>query len=378
MNGPFDLLHFINVQRRGGSGEAAARLCLALHHRGHRVSVITTPTFEWTPRLREAGLHVIDEIPLRFTLKPRTLRCIRDVKALIRERGFDIVHAHRSTDHWVAAASIRGLSERPVLIRTRHIVVPLKTNPADRWLYQSATQKVIAVAGVIEDRLRESGYFANGRIVRIPGSIEIERFRQPCRGKLRELLGLDPGVPLAGMVARFAEVKGHIHLLDAARGVVDRLPEARFVLIGDGGLRETIEQRIEELGLADNVHLLGWRSDVEELIADLDVYVLASVGSEGSSRATLEAMAARLPVVATTVGMLPEVVEDGVNGRLVPPADPEAMAQAVLDVLQSPTRREMGEAGRRRVEDEFSLDRMVAQTEAVYAEALAERRSPPG
>ncbi len=155
-----------------------------------------------------------------------------------------------------------------------------------------------------------------------------------------------------------------------ARRVVESVPQARFLLVGDGPLRPMVEQAVQALNLRDRVILTGFRGDIPELLATMDVVVLTSLW-EGLPFVLLEAMAAQRAVVATHIQGSNEVVVDDETGYLVPPQDPESLATAVIELLQDPTRRErMGRRGRERVEQNFSLERMIHDTVQTYRTVL--------
>jgi glycosyltransferase involved in cell wall biosynthesis len=176
---------------------------------------------------------------------------------------------------------------------------------------------------------------------------------------------------LLGLVARLHRQKGLGDLLAAVAWVRERVPDVRLLLIGEGELRDELEAQARALGLSGAVIFAGIRTDVAEIVAALDIFVLPSLW-EGTSNAVLEAMAAGLPIVATAVGGTPEVVVDGVTGLLVPPRDPSALAGALVTLLQdADLRHRMGRAGRERVKQYFSLERMVRRTEALYEELLS-------
>jgi len=183
----------------------------------------------------------------------------------------------------------------------------------------------------------------------------------------------DPAVPQTVLtVARLDPQKG-LHDLVAAAALV---PEARVMVVGEGPERRALETRIAHLGLGDRVHLLGFRSDVPDLLAGSDLFVLPSL-FEGLPLSILEAMAAGKPVVATAIGGNDEAVVDGATGLLVPPGDPRALADAIRALLRDPERRRrLGEAGRRRAEAEFSAPAMVRRVAAVYDELLAASDRP--
>lgn len=195
------------------------------------------------------------------------------------------------------------------------------------------------------------------------------------RPALAAELGIEPGDRVVGILAVFRPEKDHETFLRAARLVLDRVPRARFILAGDGPGRTALEALTAQLGIEDRVVFAGLRSDVSAVLACLDVAVLSSFTIECFPYAILEAMAMGVPAVCTAVGGLPEMIDDGVTGRLVPPRDPAALADGIVDVLgDEPRRREMGAAARRRLEERFTLARSAAETERVIAEAVSATR----
>jgi len=190
-------------------------------------------------------------------------------------------------------------------------------------------------------------------------------------GSLRTELGLSPETPLVGMVANFNfEIKGHRYFVEAAKALSERSPAAAFLLVGDGPLRKRYEQMADELGLKEKVRFLGKRNDVSSILSSLDIAVLSST-SEGLSNVILESMAAGRPVVATDAGGSPELVSDGVNGCLVPPANSRAMAEAIESLLRNPEEAiEMGRMGKSMVRDKFSRKHMVENYEKLYVSLL--------
>jgi len=158
--------------------------------------------------------------------------------------------------------------------------------------------------------------------------------------------------------------------------VLKKCPNARLLVLGEGVLLPKLKQHAEHLGIADKVILAGFRRDITRILSELDLLVHPAI-MEGLGVAILQAMAAGLPVIATPVGGIPEVVQDGVSGLLIPPKDPDALGQAILSILPYPdVRRHMGEEGRRIVREQFSVDRMVDRTLRVYEEVLASKGIP--
>ena len=195
--------------------------------------------------------------------------------------------------------------------------------------------------------------------------------QRPRDATLAAGLGIAPDDLVVGILAVFRPEKDHQTFLRAARSVADRVPNARFLLAGDGPGRADLEALTRELGLEDRVVFAGLRSDVAAILGLLDVVVLSSFTIACFPYAILEAMAMGVPAVCTAVGGLPEMIDEGVTGRLVPPKDPTALADGIVDVLSDPERaRVMGRAARRRLEDNFTLARSAAQTERVIEEAV--------
>jgi glycosyltransferase involved in cell wall biosynthesis len=185
-------------------------------------------------------------------------------------------------------------------------------------------------------------------------------------------------VPLVGIVARLVPIKAHEDFLEAARLIVQGMPEARFLIIGDGQRRAELERLVDSLGLRSSVRFLGWRRDLERVYADLDVVALAS-RNEGSPVALIEALAAARPVVSTAVGGVPEVVLDGQTGLLVPSSEPPALAQAILRLLKDRAYAEnLAAAGRTHVYPRHDARRLVKDMRGLYLRELAARgRSVP-
>jgi len=187
-----------------------------------------------------------------------------------------------------------------------------------------------------------------------------------------ETLNLPAGL-VVGTVAHLSAEKGHETLLDAAAKVIVRVPEAQFVFVGEGELMPKLRGKIDQLGLQKHVTFLGFRRDSEAVLKNFCIFCLPSL-SEGLSSAILVAMASGLPVIATQVGGIPELVVDGETGLLVSPREVDPLEDALCRLLESAElRQKMGEAGRRRVEERFALSRKLDQTELHYAELLAQK-----
>lgn len=290
-----------------------------------------------------------------------------------RERP-DIVHTHgwaTLCEGFAAAA----LSRVPVVVHGEHGT--LETRPRNvrvqRWLWRRAAQ-VLAVSSCTAGRMARDIGFPIERIHPIHNGVDLHRFQPGNRTAARLALGLPPQALVVGTVGRLHPVKDHHTLLAAAAMLRARGLRFELVVAGDGPLQAPLRARARELGLNDVVHFLGNRPDAERVLRALDVFVLSSV-SEGLPNSVLEAMATRLPVVATRVGGTAECVDDAATGLLVPGGEPDALCEALAALLGDAARREtMGLAGRQRVAALFSLQSMARKYETVYTHVAARAR----
>jgi glycosyltransferase involved in cell wall biosynthesis len=214
------------------------------------------------------------------------------------------------------------------------------------------------------------------RIIR--NGVDPQAYSSPGEERRREVaasLGIEEGDRVVGILAVLRPEKDHATFLRAGRRVLDRMPRARLLVVGDGPRREDSERLAAELGLGDRVIFAGMRSDIADVLSVVDVIVLSSFTIECFPFSVLEAMSASVPAVCTAIGGLPELVEDGVTGHLVPPRDPAGLAEGILRVIEPPGRaEEMGAAARRRLEERFTLQRCVDETGRTLTSIVAASR----
>jgi glycosyltransferase involved in cell wall biosynthesis len=336
---------------------------------GWRVLVAAQPD---SPLLREGtrlGLPVV-AVRMRRALDLPALLALR---RLIAEREVALVHTHSSIDSWLGGLAGRSRG-RPV-VRSRHVTIAI---PRRRALVYRLADRIIS-SGEAAARVVAAAGVPAARIVAIPPGVDTERFHPdvsgaPVRGELK----LD-AAPLVGLVANIRGSKGHDVFLDAARVVLAREPSTRFLIVGDGIGFDDVRRRVATLGLESAVRMTGFRRDIPEVMAALDVLVLPSVRSEAASQVIAQALAVGTPVVATDVGGSGELVRDGETGRLVPAGDAPALAAAVLASLADrPAARAMARRGQAVVREHHSLDAAMMRTSAVYRELLAGQAAPSG
>lgn len=303
---------------------------------------------------------------------------VRLLVRLMRARQFHIVHTHVYNPgvYGRIAAKLAGV---PGVVATTHGVYyrrKWKRRLINRVLAHY-TDRQIAVSEAVKQDLIRYDWVRPESIEVIPTGIDLTHFQfEVDPVKVRAELGLPLDAYAFGTVGRLERPKGHVYLIRAFERIVKTNERARLVLVGDGSLAKPLQEEAARLGLAERVVFAGSRRDVPYLLRALDVFVFPSLW-EGQGLALVEAMASGLPVVASRVGGVSEVVSDGSSGQLVPPGSPEALAEAMLAVMANPARaREMGAAARARAEAVFGASRMIKRLEELYLEVVAEKCEP--
>jgi glycosyltransferase involved in cell wall biosynthesis len=330
---------------------------------------------ELAPAFERSGI-VTRCLGMRRTLDPAVFRTALH---LVRRTRPHVVHTHLMKADLVGALAAR-LAGVPVLLSTkhnedRHLHVPPVALAA--LGVACLSDRVVVISDAVRRHLARTTRLPDRRMTRIHYGYPAPANgpdREAARRALRLELDLADDCPVVATVGRLVPQKGIFDLVKAAALLRDAEPMARYVVVGRGPLRRSLAARIEELGLDGIVRLVGFRRDVGRVLAGADLMALPSHW-EGFGVVLMEAMAAGTPIVATRVGAIPEVVRDGETGTLVAPRDPSGLATAILRALRNPEQsREMGRAGRRRLETEFRIERAVKDHEALYAELLLERR----
>jgi glycosyltransferase involved in cell wall biosynthesis len=340
--------------------------------RGHRVVLYAAP-----------GSRIVAEAPrfgvpaVALPIGRKRLRGVRSIARVLADAPVDVVNAHSSTDAWLAALSCAWLARTrrtaPVLVRTRHVSIRVPRDPATRWLYRTATARVVTTGEALRAQLiRDNGLDA-ARVESVPTGIDAAMFAPLSQRAARDALQRPPGVPLIGIVATLRSWKGHRFLVDALPRL--RRRDARLIIVGDGPQRVAIEAQVARAKLGDRVTFAGQQAEVARWLAALDVFALPSYANEGVPQALLQAMFAGIPCVTTDAGGIPEIARDRETACVVRREDAAALAAAIDDVLDD---REgsaaMAQRARAVVVPRFGLDTMLDRMEAVFRRALAERR----
>jgi N-acetyl-alpha-D-glucosaminyl L-malate synthase BshA len=359
----------------GGSGILATRLGLELAKRGHEIHFIT---YERPVTIRDIDqpnvyMHHVSvvEYPL-FKYPPYTIALGSEMSRVTKKNGLDLLHVHYSIPHATAAFLSKQLTGNPYLVTLHGSDVTIlgsdpSYEPVNTYSIELA-DAVTAVSKFMADEAKH-GLGVKKEIEVIPNFVDTELYRPaPC-----EVIEMNPdNVPEVAVihVSNFRPVKRVDDLIYAMCIVAKEIPSARLMLIGDGPDRHKVERLIDRLDLRKNVMMMGYRNDVPDLLRCADMLVLCSE-TESAPLTILEAMSTGLPVIATNVGGIPEIVRNGENGYLVPIKHPEDLAARILDTAFDREKSlAMGEKARMTVLSEYSADRVVKEYIKVYEKII--------
>lgn len=378
------ILHLFSDWKWTGPAEPVLDLVKALSARGLDVRFACSPLpFDAQDaiekRARERGITPITSFRLAKHFDFFANR--KDAEALARHidaEGIDIVHAHRLQDHWVAAAAVKRSARKPFLVRTCHDGVPQKRSIRNRILYKDKTDLLI--------QLTRDGYQADGstfrmnrRLVYLPPGVDTDRF-DPAKveGDLRDELAIRRDEIAVGVVARIQEHRRFDLLLEGFRRIIYKYQNLKLVLVGRGTKMEQVAVRpVKRMKIEDKVVFAGYRrDDYLQALKTFDILVFMAPGSDGTCRALLQALSMGVPAVTPTVGILPEIVQDGVNGFLASPGSAGDIAEGLARLVRDPVlRKRMAANARRLVIERFSLADQAKRVEAEYRKLMASSRA---
>jgi len=375
MSRKYKILHVIDKLSMDGVNPSSIALCFIewiKHREAKRYEVMVASL-----RARDAASQKLEAngVKMFYIDKGKYSFAIAGALAdIVRQEKIDLLHLHG-----YSAANFGRLAARQCGIpNVMHEWAVLKTQPhqflADRLLSRK-TDIAIGVSQSVRDFLVQSRSVPLNKTRVVWNGVNLNNFKTAAPEKVktfREQFGLTPQQKNIGTVTRLREEKGNRYFIEAAPQVLREFPEARFIVVGDGPLREELEALARKLNLAGKLFFAGFVSEVAVALAAMDIYVMPSL-TEGFPFALAEAMAAGKTVAATNVGGMKEMVQHEENGLLVPPANGAALAAALVRLLKNPTlSQHLGDAARQRSQ-EFSVERNVQALEAIYAELLSRK-----
>lgn len=348
---------------RGWRGGERQTLWLAreLERRGHRAPIAARPGEPLASRAREAGLTVI---PCEPSFEADLAAAWR-LRRAIRANNVNIVHAHNA--HAVALGAVATLGTGVPLVVARRVDFPLRNNAGTRWKYGRAAL-IVAISRAVAEVLARSGV-PRERIVVVPDATDVHRAISPASPETLASLGVPAGAPLVVQVAQLVGHKDPLNFVRAIAVARRSVPALHALLVGEGYLREEVQKEVRALDLEGVLHLTGYRTDADALIAAADVVCLSSK-EEGMGSVLLDALYLGRPIAATRAGGIPEVIDDEVTGLLAPIQDPDALGGAIARLLTDRALATRLGAAAAQCASEFSVERMTDRTLEVYARVL--------
>jgi len=342
-----------------GWGGQEIRICqeaLGMRERGYWVGIAASPLSEIYHQALQFNLPIFS-----VSFENKSFKSVKQILKIIKAKNITILNTHSSWDSWVGGITKLFISKL-ILIRTRHLSTPIGRNPLSWLIYNVLPDYIITTGEEIRFQMINRNKFNPKKIISIPTGVDLKVFDPQ---KVKNSLPKDGF--LIGVISVLRSWKGHQYFLEAIPEILKFIPEAKFYIVGDGPQRENIKNVIKNLGLENKIFMLGYRKDIPEILTSLDILVLASYGHEGVPQVILQALAMKKAVVATNVGSVKEVIKNKKTGILIPSKNSYAIAEAIINLYKSPTlRKQLGEAGRKLVEEKYSLERMLDRIEKIY------------
>jgi len=335
-----------------------------LERRGYKTFLISPPGSSLVKKVAE--LKTITQYLTRQ--QEWNLLALLKIYNFLKVNHIQLVHLHTGHAHTLGALAGK-MAGIPVVV-TRRVDFPL-AHPFFSYLkYNLMVDKIIAISQGVKKVLLKGGV-PKDQITVIPSGIDSQRFSNIRKPEyLYQEFKLSPENIIIGTVAHLTDHKGHRYLIEAIPRILEVFPQARFLFVGEGELRSQLEAMNRKLGIEDKVVLTGFREDIPEILSILNLFVLPS-HLEGLCTSLMDAMYMGIPIIATTAGGISEIVEDGKSGLLVPPKNPEFLAEAVIKLLEDKSRQEkFSKEGRKRVIQKFEILAVVEKIEQVYQQLM--------
>ena len=360
----YRILHTESSMGLGGQELRILNEALGMKARGHVVVLAVQPNSQLETHAKQRGLAV----ELVKMSQIRWLWLVWDFLKIVSKHKIEIINTHGSIDSWTASIAGRLSLLKPVIIRTRHKSTHISKTTRHTWLYAKLPHAVVTTGETVRRGVIEQTGIAEHRTLSIPTGVDLHRFQKaPSNEGTRKNLGASAKDRIVGTIAFLRGYKGLSYLLEAAKLVSLKTQDVKFVIVGDGPDYDLLTEHIHELELERSVILAGYRNDVPELLSLMDVFVLASTEAEGLSQALTQAMAMGRAVVSTDVGSVKEVIIHDQTGLIVPPRNPQKLAEQIGLLLDDEDRRtRLGKSARKLIEQLYSFDMMLLRTEAFY------------
>jgi glycosyltransferase involved in cell wall biosynthesis len=377
----FRILHLASSERWTGEADPAISLAHGQRRLGHSVWLACVAGRSFEEKARERDIDVLNSLHLNRRLNPfHFVSDLRTLRTFLRQQMINIIHCHLYHDHWLAAIATRKITHPHLLVRTLHRPKLPYSDPLHRMLFARKTDLTITVYQGAKASVSQTLRLPAEKVVAIYGGVDLEWFHPTKDGnELRKSLAIPPTAPIVGIVARIRADRGHQWLFRTIPHVLEKLPHVYFLIVGKGEMKKPLEEQLQNSPFRKQVIMAGYRSDdLPECYAAMNVSLFLGLGTDGTCRAVLEAMASGRPVVGVNKGAMPETVEHGKSGFLVNQGDVRGLAQALITVCENRgLAAQMGRRGREIAETRFAEQRRAEETLAAYAKAWQMKHGSP-
>jgi glycosyltransferase involved in cell wall biosynthesis len=373
------ILYVIDNLEFGGGERGFLQIIKGLDKEKYIIYTVSKPDGEFGKKLVEMDIH-LEPLNMESRFNPFT---ILKLMRIIRKKCVHIVHSQGARADFFARVAVKATGRSYLVSTVQMPVEGYNVNPFKKLIYMvfdRFSERFVDRFIVVSERLRkiltEKHRISPDRVVKIYNGIEIDEYMpniekvRSQKSEVRREFGLADSVPVIGAIGRLTWQKGLEYLIEAVPDVLKKHPEAMFLIVGEGPLKDKLKAKSEELRVEDKVIFTGFRTDIKEVLSAIDILVIPSL-LEGFPMITLEAMAMAKPIIATNINGITEQITNGINGILIPPKDPSAIAQATITLINNREKaKAMGLAARKKAEEEFSVEKMVSETEKVYLSLL--------
>ena len=374
-----NLLYVFDNMEFGGGERVFAQIINRLPVKKYKVTVACLPTGAFIEKIERSGAQV-KSVDMRNRFNPKI---ILQLASLIKTEKIDIVNSQGARADFFARIASKLAGVTATISTVQMPVGGFDVNPIKKFVYMALDRfserfvdRFIVTSDTLEKTMIETHKIGPQRVVKIYNGVETEEY---CvdegeltnrRSKFRKESCLEENVPVVGTIGRLVWQKGFEHFIEAIPDVLKRFKKARFLVVGEGALKDKLEAKSKSLSLEDKIIFTGFRNDIKDVLAAIDIFVMPSL-LEGLPMILLEAMAMAKPIVATNIDGVKEVLNNGETGLLVTPRDPIVLSEAIVDLLNHRDKAyQMGLAARRVVEKRFGADIMVQKVEKIYEKLL--------
>ena len=362
----FSILHLVSSERWTGVADPVISIAKQQHVFGHKTFLACIGGYTFEQQARQSGIEILTSLTMDRRLYPVNLyRDSKSLRRLVEKHQINVIHTHLLHDHWLAALALRSYNQPYLLLRTMHRFDWPRRDPLHKWLFRKRTDHLITTSEAMRQRILSRLGISPERVSVTYGGVDLERFHPGVDSEpLRAKFNIPAEAPVAGIVSRLRTGRGHEWLMRTAPSVIERMPQAHFLIIGRGEIKRSLREQISQAPERDHFHSPGYLSDeLPAGYAAMTCSMFLGQGSEGTCRAILEAMACGKPVIGVDDGGVKEIIRHGETGLVVKKDDGAGLRDALLELLGDPGRAaEMGRRARAECASRF--------TEAVRSQGI--------